>query len=86
MDKTEKILILYNEIEATLLSGLLRERNIPHLLRSYYDSALDGLWQTQKGWGHLQAPPEYREEILKIYSEMSDQMDHSDDIQEDPEA
>ncbi|MDX9947960.1 MAG: hypothetical protein RBS38_11385 [Bacteroidales bacterium] len=86
MDKTEKILILYNEIEATLLSGLLRERNIPHLLRSYYDSALDGLWQTQKGWGHLQAPPEYREEILKIYREMSDQMDHSDDIQEDPEA
>ncbi len=86
MDKTEKILILYNEIEANLLSGLLSERNIPHLLRSYHDSALNGLWQTQKGWGHLQAPAKYREDILKIYREMSDQMDHSDEIHEDPEA
>jgi len=71
--------MLYNEIEATLLSGLLKEKNIPHILRSYHDSALNGLWQTHKGWGHLQAPEEYREEILKIYSEMSSQMDHSPD-------
>lgn len=71
MDKTVKILILNNEIEANLLDGLLNEREIPHLIRSYHDSALDGLWQVNSGWGHLQAPEEYKEQILDIYNGMS---------------
>ena len=71
MTKAVKILVLNNEIEAKLLSGILKEKNIPHLIRSYHDSAYDGLWQVQSGWGHLEAPPEYKEEILKIYEEIS---------------
>jgi len=71
MNKAVKILVLNNPIEANLLEGLLMEREIPHLIRSYHDSAYDGLWQIQSGWGHLEAPEEFREEILKIYNEMS---------------
>jgi hypothetical protein len=71
MDKTEKIIILNNQIEATLLDEILTERNIPHIIRSYYDSAYDGLWQAQSGWGHLEAPSKYKEEILEIYKQMS---------------
>jgi hypothetical protein len=71
MDKTVKILILYNPIEANLLDGLLNERNIPHMIRSYHDSAYDGLWQIQSGWGQLDAPKEFKDEILKIYNEMT---------------
>jgi hypothetical protein len=71
MTKAVKILVLNNEIEAKLLSGILKEKNIPHLIRSYHDSAYDGLWQIQSGWGHLEAPPEYKKEILKIYEEIS---------------
>jgi hypothetical protein len=71
MTDTVKILTFDNEIEAGLLSGLLDERNIPHIVRTYHDLAMDGLWQVQSSWGHLEAPEEYREEILKIYSEMS---------------
>jgi hypothetical protein len=71
MDKTVKILILYNPIEANLLDGLLNERNIPHMIRSYHDSAYDGLWQIQSGWGQLDAPEEFKDEILKIYNEMT---------------
>jgi hypothetical protein len=29
------------------------------------------LWQTKTGWGHLEAPEEYADEIVKIYNEMS---------------
>jgi hypothetical protein len=72
MDKPVKILDLNNEIEAALIDGLLNEKNIPHLLRSFHDSAMDGLWQMQSGWGYLAAPEEFREEILKIYNEMSE--------------
>jgi hypothetical protein len=71
MEKVEKILTLNNEFEAKLLEQILREKEIPFLIRSYHDLVYDGLWQTQSGWGHLEAPSEYRNEILKIYSEMT---------------
>jgi isopentenyldiphosphate isomerase len=71
MKRTVKILELESEIEAKLLSGLLEQRGIPHMLRSYHDSAYDGVWQTQTSWGSLDADEENREEILKIYYEMS---------------
>ncbi|MCJ7448937.1 MAG: hypothetical protein MUO72_14720 [Bacteroidales bacterium] len=71
MKRTVRILVLKSEIEARLLSGLLDQKNIPHMLRSYHDSAYDGMWQTQTCWGFLNADEENREEILKIYREMS---------------
>jgi hypothetical protein len=71
MAKTEKILVFYNEFEARLLEGLLKERGIPCIIKSYYDSAYDGMWQSQMGWGHMDAPPEYRDEILKMYAEIA---------------
>ncbi len=73
MKKAVKILVFNNEIEATLLDGMLTERDIPHLIRSYHDSVYNGLWQAQSGWGHLEAQEAYREEILKIYKEMEQQ-------------
>ena len=75
MAKTVKILIFENEIEANLLDSLLSERGIPHMIRSFHDSALDGLFQVRSGWGTLQAPEEFREEILKIYNTMSDDLE-----------
>lgn len=78
MKKAVKILVLNNEIEAKLLSEILNDKNIPHLIRSYHDSVYDGLWQVQSGWGHIEAPQEYKEEILKIYNEMSENQDTSE--------
>jgi hypothetical protein len=75
MEQYKKILTLENEIEASLLKKLLDEAEIPCVVKSYYDSALDGLYQTQKGWGHIEAPAEYGEAIQKIYYGLI----HSDD-------
>jgi hypothetical protein len=66
-----KILVLNNEFEAKLLDEILNEKEIPHIIRSFHDSAYDGLWQTQSCWGQIEAPEEFREEILQIYKEMS---------------
>jgi len=71
MSDTEKILDLGNMIQAKLLEEILTEKNIPFIIRSYHDSAYDGLWQMQSGWGHLEAPPEYKEEILKVFEIIS---------------
>jgi hypothetical protein len=72
MSHPVKILMFKNEIESMLLDEILTEKQIPHLIRSYHDSAYNGLWQTQSGWGHIEAPEEFSDEILKIYNEMSD--------------
>jgi len=61
-----KVSVLDNEIEAQLLDSILEERDIPHLMVSYHDTAYDGLFQTQKGWGHVSAPAPFKEEILEI--------------------
>jgi hypothetical protein len=72
MSNPVKILMFKNEIEAMLLDEILTEKQIPHLIRSYHDSAYNGLWQSQSGWGHLEAPEEYAEEIRNTYDLMSE--------------
>ena len=62
-----KILILDNAIDANLMKEELDKREIPHIIRSYHDSALDGLFQTQKGWGIIKAPEEFKEDIIEIH-------------------
>jgi hypothetical protein len=72
MSNPVKILMFKNEIEAMLLDEILTEKQIPHLIRSYHDSAYNGLWQSQSGWGYLEAPEEYAEEIRNTYDQMSE--------------
>ncbi len=61
-----KIDILESAIESQLITSILTEREIPHFLRSFHDTAYDGLFQMQKGWGEISAPARFKEEILEI--------------------
>jgi hypothetical protein len=70
MDDYVKASILENEDEARLIDSILTERGIPHQMRSYYDTAFDGLYQTQKGWGYVSAPESYEKEIIEIISDL----------------
>ena len=71
MPNFTKILVFKNEIEAQVLTHLLKENGILHIVKSYHDSAYDGMFQFQKGWGHLEAAEEDREKIESIYHEMT---------------
>jgi hypothetical protein len=73
MDKLEKIAVLDNEVQAELVDSVLSERDIPHIMRSYYDSALDGLFQSRAGWGHVEAPESCRDEVLAVINEIKRQ-------------
>jgi len=66
MDKIERIAVLRNEVEARLLDAELAESEIPHLVKSYSDGAFDGLYQFSKGWGHVEAPSQFKDKILEI--------------------
>ena len=65
-----KIAVLDNEIEAQLLGSILAERQIPYVLRSYYDVAYDGMFQSQQGWGCVYAPHAFQQEISEIIRDL----------------
>ena len=90
MARLEKIARIETEIEALCLSGELEARGVPHMMRSYHDSAFDGLFQFSSGWGHVEAPIEHKNEILGILeairqrsSDEDDEMDGDDDTGDD---
>jgi hypothetical protein len=84
-NRIERIAVLRNEVEARLLDAELAEDNIPHVIKSYYDAAFDGVYQFSKGWGHVEAPSEYRDRVLEILANMRQgSSDMEDDSTEDP--
>jgi len=70
MEDFSKAAILDNEIEARLLSSILDERGIQHILNSYHDTAYDGLFQAQKGWGDIRVLPESVAEVREILGDL----------------
>ncbi len=65
-----EIAALENAIEAQLIGSILDQRDIPHRLQSYYDTAYDGLFQVQKGWGKLYAHLSHKQEILQVIKDV----------------
>lgn len=68
-----RIAILDNIIEAQLIESILKEHDIPNRIRSFHDTAYDGLFQFQKGWGELSAPAAYKQEIIDILNDVRSQ-------------
>ena len=66
MEAFIKISALENTLEAQRIESILKEQNIPHRIRSFHDTAYDGLFQFQKGWGELFAPSEFKTEIREM--------------------
>lgn len=61
-----KIDVLDNLFEAQLLESLLQEQQIPYRIRSFHDTAYDGLFQAQRGWGEIYAPAAHQAEVLSL--------------------
>ena len=78
MEAFKKVVTLDNEIEAELVDAILCERGIPHIMRSYYDSAYDGLFQGMRGWGVIEAPESVHEEIRAVVADIKRQSQSPD--------
>lgn len=72
-DRFEIIATLDSEVEAQLVDAVLADRKIPHRMVTYYDSAYGGVFQGSGGWGRIEAPLRYRNEILSLIHEIQDQ-------------
>ena len=66
----KRILILSSEVEAITIKEILDSNEIPHIIRSYHDSALDGIFQNQYGWGVLEADEKDEVKILDLVKDI----------------
>jgi len=72
-ERFEKVAALDSEVQAELMDNVLSDRKIPHIMQSYHDSALDGIFQVGKGWGVILAPESFKEEILTALADVRTQ-------------
>lgn len=68
-----RISVLESAIEAQVIEAILKEENIAYRIRSFHDTAYNGLFQFQKGWGELFAPPVYKDQISEIIKNIRNQ-------------
>lgn len=75
MSDTVKIAVLDSQIEAQSVESALRDLGIPHVIRSYEDLVLDGLFLGSKGWGHVEAAEEHRAAVLAVLEDLRSSAD-----------
>ncbi|SFM78625.1 DUF3786 domain-containing protein [Thermodesulforhabdus norvegica] len=70
MDVREKsyvtVYTLANRFEADIVAHALEQENIPFWIRSFEDTAYDGLFVVQKGWGHVLVPRQHYHNAIRI--------------------
>jgi hypothetical protein len=74
---------LENIFEAQLVESVLKEENVPFRIRSFHDTAYDGLFQTQKGWGEVWAPESFKDYIIEIIENIRSKSFHVTQFYED---
>jgi hypothetical protein len=60
-----------NEVEANVIKSVLEEQGIYAEIKSFHDTAYDGLFQSQYGWGVIRVSDADFTEAKKIVKEWS---------------
>jgi hypothetical protein len=53
------------------MEEVLKERNIPYGIVPVSDSAFGSIEVLENGWGYLEAPSRFKNEILDIYTDIT---------------
>jgi hypothetical protein len=70
MDQWVKAGTVENRFEGDRISQALHEAGIPFLIKSFLDTAYDGLYIPQKGWGIVMVSEKNREETERLIGEI----------------
>jgi Putative prokaryotic signal transducing protein len=70
MEHWVKVGTVENRFEGDRISQVLQEAGIPFLIKSFLDTAYDGLFIPQKGWGVVMVSEKHREEAERLISEV----------------
>lgn len=69
-DRWVKVGTVENRFEGDRISQALQEAGIPFLIKSFLDTAYDGLYIPQKGWGVVRVPEKKSEEAKRLIYEV----------------
>jgi hypothetical protein len=72
-----KIHTVENRFEADLLMQALRDECIPAMLRRFEETAYDGLFVTQMGWGAILVPGDYEAEARSLIESVLENISES---------
>jgi hypothetical protein len=62
--------VVENRFEGDRVAQTLKEAEIPFMIRSFHDTAYDGLYIPQKGWGVVMVPESLREDAERLLIEV----------------
>lgn len=66
----KKITVAENKFEADLIAQTLQQEDIPCMIRPYHDTAYDGIFIPQKGWGAVMVPEALKGRACAIIDEI----------------
>jgi len=67
-----KIFTLENRFVADLIKGELEREGIPVLIRSFTDTAYNGIYIPQKGWGEVRVPEKDKDRAKQIITALEE--------------
>ena len=85
MDTWVKAGIVENRFEGDRVSQALKEAGIPFLVKSFLDTAYNGLYIPQKGWGAVMVPEGIREVAEKVIDEVKKSFGKEEETEMDEE-
>lgn len=62
--------VIDHRFEGDRVVQALKEAAIPYLIKSFLDTAYDGLYVPQKGWARVLVPEAWAEEAEKVVEEV----------------
>jgi len=83
MDDWVKAGTVENRFEGDRVSQALQEAKIPFLIKTFLDTAYDGLYLPQKGWGVVMVPEHFKEEAERIVSEVKRSFNKEERVETD---
>ncbi len=81
----KKVTVAENRFEADLISQTLQQEGIPCLIRSYHDTAYDGIFIPQKGWAAVMVPEELKGKAEAVIAELRQGVKAKEQIKESEE-
>ncbi len=84
-DEFVSVHTLANQFEADVLKNALEGEEIPVIIRCFHDTAYDGIYIPQKGWGRLLVPYNHKEKAEELIREILKDIEKGGSRYENPQ-
>jgi hypothetical protein len=74
-----KVETIENPFEADVIKNALEKEQIPVMVRSFHDTAYDGIFIPQKGWGLVMVPEDHKARAQEIIAALKSSFKNDDD-------